>query len=231
MRVNKLLFFVFVLASFFICTVFSQNQAFAKQNPQTAYAKAEARYKRLLKDKKKRKLRTSWELCISRFDRIASSAPGTSFARLASYSRAEAREGLYKVSRVQADLDDAAKAYSECIQNYPGSQEATKASKRLKALGIAPAVPTLASTATTPAPSAAPAPALPSVGHLAEPEAPKIIGSSVIKGEGPVRINEIRHWSNTGYTRVVIDMDGAVQYSSTKLKDPDRLFFDLKDAK
>ncbi|MGC2422934.1 MAG: N-acetylmuramoyl-L-alanine amidase, partial [Nitrospirota bacterium] len=41
----------------------------------------------------------------------------------------------------------------------------------------------------------------------------------------------IRHWSNTGYTRVVIDMDGAVQYSSTKLKDPDRLFFDLKDAK
>ncbi len=53
----------------------------------------------------------------------------------------------------------------------------------------------------------------------------------VIKGRGPVRINEIRNWSNTGYTRVVIDMEGAVQYSSTKLRNPDRLFFDLKNAK
>ena len=164
MRVNKFLFFVFILASFFICSVLSQNQAFARQNPQTAYTKAESGYKRLLKDKKKRRLRTQWDKCIARFDQVASSAPGTSFARLASYSRAEAREGLYKVSRVQADLDDASKAYSECIQNYPGSPEAAKASKRLKALGIAPASPALASTRSgerekTIAPSPGPSPA------------------------------------------------------------------------
>ena len=138
MRAKKLSFFVFILTSFFICSVLSQNQAFAKQNPQTAYAKAQSRYKRLLKDKKKRRLRTSWEECIARFDKVASSSPGASPARLASYSGAEAREGLYKVSRVQADLDQASKAYSECIQDYPGSPEAAKASKRLKALGIAP---------------------------------------------------------------------------------------------
>ena len=141
MRAKKLSFFVFILTTFFICSVLSQSQAFAKQNPQTAYAKAQSRYKRLLKDKRKRRLRTSWEECIARFDAVASSSPGGSPARLASYSRAEAREGLYKVSRVQADLDQASKAYSECIQDYPGSPEAAKASKRLKALGIAPTPP------------------------------------------------------------------------------------------
>ena len=249
MRMKKLSFFVFILTSFFICSALSQNQAFAKQNPQTAYAKAQSRYKRLLKDKKKRRLRTSWEECIARFDAVASSAPGTSFARLASYSGAEAREGLYKVSRVQADLDQASKAYSECIQDYPGSPEAAKASKRLKALGVAPALAstrsgegnkaektTVAATAPAPAPALDFAPAAPVSSTHTPPVAAENVPDAAVQkdadsSKGPVRINEIRNWSNTGYTRVVIDMEGAVQYSSTKLRNPDRLFFDLKGAK
>jgi N-acetylmuramoyl-L-alanine amidase len=262
MRVNKFLLFAFILTSFFICSALSQNQAFAKQNPQAAYAKAESRYKQLLKNKKKRRLRTSWEQCIARFDKIASSAPGRSPARLASYSRAEAREGLYKVSRVQADLDDASKAYSECIRDYPGSPEAAKAARRLKALGIpistqpsgegkklgkttVTVTVTVTHPAPVPAPSFAPAPPVSPIntpagggtkeaglnpapeGNVPDAAAQKDADTS----KGHVRINEIRHWSNTGYTRVVIAMEGAVQYSSSKLRNPDRLFFDLKDAK
>jgi N-acetylmuramoyl-L-alanine amidase len=238
MRAKKLLFFVFILTSFFIFSSLSQNQAFAKQNPRTAYARAESRYKRLLKDKKKRRLRTSWEQCIERFDAVASSAPGTDFARLASYSAAQAREGLYKVSRVQADLDEASKAYSGCIHDYPGSPEAAKAAKRLKALGIEPSRASARSgddnkgketaspaTVTVTVPVTAPAP--PAEVETKDTAVQKVADTS----KGPVRINEIRHWSNPGYTRVVIDMEGAVQYSSSKLKNPDRLFFDLKDAK
>jgi N-acetylmuramoyl-L-alanine amidase len=263
MRVSKFLLFAFILTSFFICSAFSRNQAFARpQNPRTSYARAESRYKRLLKDKKKRRFRTSWELCIARFDRVASSSRGTS-ARLASYSRAEAREGLYKVSRVQADLDAAAKAYSECIQNYPGTAVAAKASKRLKALGIplstqpavknnkaektaAPATVTVTVPATAPAvvtatvTTTAPAPAPPAekgtkdagFNSATEENVPDAnVQKDAESSKGPVRINEIRHWSNTGYTRVVIDMNGTVQYSSSRLKNPDRLFFDLKNAR
>ena len=260
MRAKKLSFFVFILTTFFICSVLSQNQAFARQNPQTAYAKAESRYKRLLKDKKKRRLRTSWEECIARFDKVASSSPGTSLARLASYSGAEAREGLYKVSRVQTDLDQASKAYSECIQDYPGSPEAAKASKRLKALGIAPPWPLRGVGKVTRQrklqlrlrlrPPPLPRPRLwtspPPRLHTpprrkgqrerdliapAENVPDAAVQKDADSSKGPVRINEIRHWSNTGYTRVVIDMEGAVQYSSRKLRNPDRLFFDLKNTK
>lgn len=234
MRVNKFLFFVFILASFFICSAFFQNQAFAGQNPRRAYAKAESRYKRLLKDKKKRRLRTQWELCIARFDRIASSSRGT-FARLASYYRAEAREGLYKVSRVQADLEQATKAYSECMRDYPGSPEAAKASRRLRALGIPLSssrsgkgnnIVTVTVAAHTPPPPPLAVGGTKGGGLISD--APVQQDADIPKGL--VRINEIRHWTNPGYTRVVIDMEGAVKYSSSTLKDPDRLFFDLKDA-
>lgn len=43
-------------------------------------------------------------------------------------------------------------------------------------------------------------------------------------------VREIRHWSSPNYTRVVIDIDGEVQYRSGRLHNPDRLYFDLFGA-
>jgi N-acetylmuramoyl-L-alanine amidase len=43
-------------------------------------------------------------------------------------------------------------------------------------------------------------------------------------------IRDIRHWSHPGYTRVVIDVDGEVQYRFGRLPDPDRLYVDLLGA-
>ena len=40
-------------------------------------------------------------------------------------------------------------------------------------------------------------------------------------------VRDIRHWSNPSYTRVVIDVDGEVQYRSGRLHNPDRLYVDL----
>jgi N-acetylmuramoyl-L-alanine amidase len=40
-------------------------------------------------------------------------------------------------------------------------------------------------------------------------------------------IRDIRHWSNPSYTRVVIDVDGEVQYRFGRLHNPDRLYIDL----
>jgi N-acetylmuramoyl-L-alanine amidase len=43
-------------------------------------------------------------------------------------------------------------------------------------------------------------------------------------------VRDIRHWSNPSYTRVVIDVDGEVQYRFGRLSHPDRLYVDLLGA-
>jgi N-acetylmuramoyl-L-alanine amidase len=43
-------------------------------------------------------------------------------------------------------------------------------------------------------------------------------------------VRDIRHWSNPSYTRVVIDVDGEVQYRFGRLRNPDRLYVDLIGA-
>lgn len=43
-------------------------------------------------------------------------------------------------------------------------------------------------------------------------------------------IREIRYWSSSGYTRVVIELSRPVEFSKKRLTGPDRLYFDLKNA-
>jgi N-acetylmuramoyl-L-alanine amidase len=57
------------------------------------------------------------------------------------------------------------------------------------------------------------------------------------KDESPVtagrlpRVTGIRHWSTPDYTRVAIDVEGDVKYSSQRIDSPARIFFDLRDTK
>lgn len=43
-------------------------------------------------------------------------------------------------------------------------------------------------------------------------------------------VRDIRHWGNPSYTRVVIDVEGEVQYRFGRLINPDRLYVDLIGA-
>jgi N-acetylmuramoyl-L-alanine amidase len=47
---------------------------------------------------------------------------------------------------------------------------------------------------------------------------------------GVLSVRDIRYWSNPTYTRVVIDVEGAVQYRFGRLSNPDRLYVDLLGA-
>ncbi len=47
----------------------------------------------------------------------------------------------------------------------------------------------------------------------------------------PVEVKDVRQSSSKGYTRIVIDLTGPVEFSSKRLSYPDRLYFDLKNAK
>ena len=41
----------------------------------------------------------------------------------------------------------------------------------------------------------------------------------------------IRHWSTPDYTRVAIDLESDVKFSSQRIDGPARIFFDLRDTK
>jgi len=45
-----------------------------------------------------------------------------------------------------------------------------------------------------------------------------------------IDIKGIRFWSSHGYTRVVVDLSGPVEFSKSRLADPERLYFDLKNT-
>jgi N-acetylmuramoyl-L-alanine amidase len=46
-----------------------------------------------------------------------------------------------------------------------------------------------------------------------------------------IDIKGIRYWSSPDYTRVVVDLSGDVEFSTNRLSDPDRIYFDLKNSK
>jgi N-acetylmuramoyl-L-alanine amidase len=48
--------------------------------------------------------------------------------------------------------------------------------------------------------------------------------------EGKVAVRDIKHYSSPDYTRIVIDLSGPVEFSKNRLSNPDRLYFDLKNA-
>ena len=45
-----------------------------------------------------------------------------------------------------------------------------------------------------------------------------------------IQVKDIRYLSSSNYTRVVIDLTGPVEFSKNRLSNPDRLYFDLKNA-
>jgi len=48
---------------------------------------------------------------------------------------------------------------------------------------------------------------------------------------GLPRVTGVRHWSTPDYTRVAIDVEQEVKFSSQRIASPDRIFFDLRDTK
>jgi N-acetylmuramoyl-L-alanine amidase len=46
-----------------------------------------------------------------------------------------------------------------------------------------------------------------------------------------IDVKGIRYWSSPGYTRVVIDLSSPADFSTNRLSNPDRVYFDLKNSR
>jgi len=50
-------------------------------------------------------------------------------------------------------------------------------------------------------------------------------------GDKTVRVTAVQHWSTPDYTRVAVDLEQDVEFESQRIDNPDRIFFDLKNAR
>ena len=57
-----------------------------------------------------------------------------------------------------------------------------------------------------------------------------VIFSPFFAEASSVEVKDIRFWSSENYTRVVVDLTNTVEFLKNRLSNPDRLYFDVKDA-
>lgn len=58
-----------------------------------------------------------------------------------------------------------------------------------------------------------------------------LLSHSIGNSEETVEIRSIRHWSTADHIRVIIDLSRHADFTKGKLSNPERLFFDIKNAK
>ena len=117
-------------------------------------------------------------------------------------------DALFTIGQIyKEDLKDTVGAqatFEEFLQRYPKSQLIDQVHKALADLSAPPPL----------TPTEVKAAAVAEKKHAAMPT-----------------VNGIRYWTTPDYTRVAIDLDDEVKYEAGRIPKPDRIFFDLHNAK
>lgn len=128
------------------------------------------------------------------------------------------REALMAVAEIyRTDLADPAQAKSkfrEYLTLYPKSEKAEEARAALKELQHSPGDEPV-KTSVVLKPSA--------------PEEP--VDESAPRPGKTLEVTAVRRWVGPNYTRIVISVDGEVGFDASRLVSPDRLVFDLSNAR
>ncbi len=163
-------------------------------------------------------------------------------------------EALFTIGQIyREDLNDNAQAketFEEFLKHYPNADSADDARQALREIDDAangkanPPKKQPAQSAKNAKPERKPdiqaiAPSKPAI-----PVAATEQKMTVVAGEEPddpspaehhsghhVLVTGIRHWSTPDYTRVAVDLDDSVEYSSERIDHPDRIYFDLKESR
>ncbi|MGC2254084.1 MAG: N-acetylmuramoyl-L-alanine amidase, partial [Candidatus Acidiferrales bacterium] len=157
-------------------------------------------------------------------------------------------DALFEVGKIEKDdLDEgpeAKDAFTQFVEKYPHSPRAVEAREALKEIAagkIGPSKRVMQAAAKT---DAADADESSTYAGDSRDAAQQIADSQPVKDtetvaqpipdasqSGPAKVTAIRTWNADDYTRVVVDLDGAVKYESARIKDPDRIYFDLYTAR
>ena len=140
------------------------------------------------------------------------------------------QDAMLRIGKLERDqLGDSAlatKTYEDFLKKYPRSPRKREAQEELAELAL---------LKQSDSPEAA--------GNVSTPAAPETVteGPGPVRGgaeatgrsasEGVPRIRRISASANTDATRVTIDLEDTVHYSSARIANPDRIFFDLHSAR
>jgi N-acetylmuramoyl-L-alanine amidase len=158
-------------------------------------------------------------------------------------------DALFRIGEIQkddlGDIAEAKDAFTQFLQRFPHSEQVADARKELKELASVPATP-----ADDSARAAESTRANQERRIVGDSPAPKAVSAaeetaSDTSDNGDAKSNEtvdapkkgeassvtaIRTWNADDYTRVVVDLNGTVKYQSARIKNPDRIYFDLYQA-
>jgi N-acetylmuramoyl-L-alanine amidase len=220
-----------LVAAVFLASLPSVSLA-AKPKDQTEFEKAVGAFEKLKNDSRKRRYRDQWDRILAGFDTFIRKNGSSEYIDDAEYNRAAALLEVYRVTRIYADLLSAENAYSDFILEYPNSpymDEALYESGRIYiALGRKE--------------DAAKCFFMVANHHQASPHAPEsrerlaslpkveieVKGPESIKGLH--QVTDIRYWSHQATTRVVIELEEDFSFEDHLIKQPDRLYFDIRKA-
>jgi N-acetylmuramoyl-L-alanine amidase len=153
------------------------------------------------------------------------------------------QDALLRIGKLQRDqLGDSALAsqtYEDFLKKYPHSPRKREAQEELAELALLQHsnAPEPAANAPTPVRNISPTPTSAPTATAAEEEVvpgPVHGGVEAIRhnsSEGAPRIRRISASANADATRVTIDLEDTVQYTSARIANPDRIFFDLHSAR
>jgi N-acetylmuramoyl-L-alanine amidase len=170
--------------------------------------------------------RSYYQSAVDSYQFLVREYPGSKYSQ----------DALLRIGKLQREqLGDSAlasKTYEDFLKKYPHSPRKREAQEALAELALlqhsdAPEVTgNAAPAASAPAPVDSPvAVAVPGPVHGGV-EATRRTGS-----EGAPRIRRISASANADATRITIDLEDTVQYSSARIANPDRIFFDLHSAR
>lgn len=152
------------------------------------------------------------------------------------------QDAMMRVAKLERDqLGDAAQAsktYEEFLKKYPRSNRKREVQEALAELALlqnsTQSSPEKVSGSASAAPTDAAAPESRKTAEAAEsartvpPDAVRSLAQP--SGAGP-RLRRISATASGESTRVTIDLEDLVQYSSARIRNPDRIFFDLHTAR
>jgi len=143
------------------------------------------------------------------------------------------QNAILRVAKLQRDqLGDAAvarKTYEDFLKKYPRSPRKREALEALAELALLQTSEPLEAKSSTPDNSPAATPTEEPRAEASAHSGGKSGGRSEA-GEIP-RVRRIRAAVNGEVTRVTIDLESSVQYTSGRIANPDRIFFDLHAAR
>ncbi|MBN1106582.1 MAG: N-acetylmuramoyl-L-alanine amidase [Deltaproteobacteria bacterium] len=237
---------VFLLAALLFSAAVAEVWGKSLSAPESLLRSAGECQKALYKSKEKMKYRHNWLRCIETYRKLAERYPQSEQAVKGLFRAAEMYTRLHAFSGQEQDLDDAMGLYRHLADRYPKHPLADDAQYRIGEIyyeeknDLTQAyVEFLKVDIKFPHGDMRPKARamLDKLSAVLTSKDKQRAGKAEdASSQGLTGVQGIRHWSTPSYTRVVIDLERAVQYESHLLKeDPDlkkprRLYVDLRNT-